>query len=293
MSSSSTKATELKKMRIYGPSDATLAALRDSDIELILDVPNDDLSSLQSDATQWIQTNVIPYFPATKIRYIAVGNEINPSDPNSAPLLLPAMQSIYDALSKFGLQTQIKVSTATYSAVLKDTSPPSASSFEDASFMAPIVDFLVKTESALLVNMYPYFAFVGDRNKYVDFALFKSEGVEFVDDGLEYTNLFDAMVDGVYYALEKIGGGGVEVVVSETGWPSGGGDGAVESVEKAADYYRNLIRHVGGGTPKKGGKALETYLFAMLDENEKNGAETENHFGLFSPVDQTPKYQLA
>ncbi|XP_041991765.1 glucan endo-1,3-beta-glucosidase-like [Salvia splendens] len=287
------KANGIKKMRIYDPNPATISALQGSDIELLLGVPNVDLPSLQSDATAWIQTNVIPHFPATKIRYIAVGNEIDPSNPGFAPLLLPAMQSIYNALSKFGLQSQIKVSTAAYSGILASTSPPSASVFKDASFMAPIVNFLVKTESPLLVNIYPYFAYLGDKNISLDFVLFNSERVEFVDNGMEYKNIFDAMVDGVYYALEKAGGGSMELVVSESGWPSGGGDGVVESVEKAAIYYRNLIGHVEGGTPKRKGKALETYLFGMFDENEKSGSATEQHFGLFNPIDKTPKYQLA
>lgn len=281
-------------MRIYEPDQNTLAALRDSNIELILDVPNSELGSLQSDASQWVETNVIPFFPATKIRYIAVGNEVDPDKESSrfVPLVLPAMESIHRALSNRGLQDQIKVSTATYSAILKDSYPPSKSSFKN-SFMTPIVAFLARNGSPLLANIYPYFAYIGDTRGTtpLDYALFTSPGVVVRDNGLEYKNLFGAMVDGMYYALEKAGGAGIGVVVSESGWPSGGG-GASETVANAEAYYRNLIGSVGGGTPKKPGVAVESYLFAMFDENEKPGDPTEQHFGLFSPEDKTPKYKL-
>jgi exo-beta-1,3-glucanase (GH17 family) len=99
------------------------------------------------------------------------------------------------------------------------------------------------------------------------------------------------MVDAVRAAVEKVSGGGssvVDVVVSESGWPSDGGKGA--TVENARAYNQNLIDHVAQGTPKKPGQ-MEVYVFALFNENRKEGDATEKKFGLFNP-DKTPVYPI-
>ncbi|CAH2042116.1 unnamed protein product [Thlaspi arvense] len=98
------------------------------------------------------------------------------------------------------------------------------------------------------------------------------------------------MLDAFYSAVQSEGGSNVEIVVSASGWPSYGGTDA--TVANAQTYCSNLIKHVEGvtGTPKRPAKAIETYLFAMFDENQNSWAETEKHFGLFSS-DKQPKYQ--
>ncbi|PQQ07797.1 glucan endo-1 3-beta-glucosidase [Prunus yedoensis var. nudiflora] len=67
-------------MRIFDLNPPTLQAL--SNIELIIGVQNQDIQSLGNDVaatTAWIENNVLNYFPDVKFRYIAVGNEINPT----------------------------------------------------------------------------------------------------------------------------------------------------------------------------------------------------------------------
>ncbi|XP_074294721.1 glucan endo-1,3-beta-glucosidase-like [Silene latifolia] len=281
------KSNGIGLMRLYDPDQSALQALQGSGIQLLLDIPNDQLQNIANDpsqANQWVQNNVAPF--ASSIRYIAVGNEVQDS---YKPFVLPAMQNIQNALNTANLGGQIKVSTAIYSAFIVNSFPPSMSTFKDISFMGPIVNFLNSNGSPLLANIYPYISYVGDeKDIQLNYALFTAPGTVVNDggNGLPYQNLFDALVDAVYAALAKAGGQNIPIVVSESGWPSDGGDSATAS--NAGTYYNNLINHVKNGTPLKPGQ-IETYLFAMFDENQKTGAATEQNFGLFTP-DQQPKY---
>jgi hypothetical protein len=122
----------------------------------------------------------------------------------------------------------------------------------------------------------------------INYALFTSSGTVVQDGGKAYQNLFDALVDTFSYALESAGAGSVGIVVSETGWPSAGAPDA--TVRNAQTYNQKLINHVRNGTPKMP-QQLETYIFAMFNENQKSGLETEKHFGLFNP-DKSPAYLI-
>ncbi|XP_057447708.1 glucan endo-1,3-beta-glucosidase-like [Lotus japonicus] len=285
------KANGIGGMRIYSPNEEVLEALRGSDINLILDVAGETLASLAdvSAAAEWVSKFVTPYSSDVKFKYIAVGNEVHPSD-NAAQFILPVMQNIQRVIWQVGLQDQIKVTTVMDSSMITNSYPPSASVFtEDAKpYIEPIINFLVQNGSPLLANVYPYFAYANDQqNIPLAYALFTQNE----NNDIGYGNLFDAMVDSIYSALEKSGAPNLAVVVAESGWPSEGGDGA--TMEIAATYYANLIGHIksGGGTPKRPNGAIETYLFAMFDENMKPGAESERHFGLFHP-DKSSKYEV-
>ncbi|XP_022762287.1 glucan endo-1,3-beta-glucosidase-like [Durio zibethinus] len=287
------------KMRIYDPNQATLEALGNfPDIELILGVPNEDIQALATDASvaaNWVQGNILSHPPMVNIRYISVGNEIRPED-SAAQFLLPAMQNIYNALASANsaILLQLKVTTSVDATLLGSSYPPSAGSFSDSasSYIIPIIQFLADKGAPLLANIYPYFSYIGDPvNIDLSYALFTSPGVVVQDGAYGYQNLFDAILDAFYSAIEKVGVTNMEVIVSETGWPSDGGTAA--TIENASTYYQNVINHVkNNGTPKKSGTLIQAYLFAMFDEDQKGPAETERHFGLFSPNMQ-PKYPIS
>ncbi|XP_062230951.1 glucan endo-1,3-beta-glucosidase, acidic isoform-like [Phragmites australis] len=278
----------IDSMRIYFPDTNALQALSGSNIGVIMDVANTDLGSIASDpnaAAAWVQNNV-QAFPGVSFRYIAVGNEVSGGDTNN---ILPAMQNINNALSAAGL-SNIQVSTAVQSGVTAGF-PPSQGTFSSdaSSYMTPIAQYLASTGAALLANVYPYFSYIGNEAQIdINYALFTSPGTVVQDGNYAYQNLFDALVDTFYSALENAGAGNVNIVVSESGWPSAGGDAATAS--NAQTYNQNLINHVGQGTPMRPG-AMEAYIFAMFNEDQKPGAETERHFGLFNP-DTSPAYPI-
>ncbi|MQM00698.1 hypothetical protein Taro_033435, partial [Colocasia esculenta] len=285
----------IRRMRIYYPGQQILQALRGSNIDLLLDFPGPlrDLAQSPAAASDWVRDNVLAYWPDVRFRYIAVGNEVI-FDKGVAQYILPAMRNIYQALAAAGLRDQIKVSTSVQYGVMGESYPPSIGEFSSQVWpvMGPIVEFLRSTGAPLLVNVYPYFSHAGDpQNVDLDYAQFTAPDIVVVDgyNGLEYQNLFDAMVDAVYAALDRVGAGSVDVVVSETGWPSAGGFAA--TVENARIYNTNLVPHVGKGTPRKPGKAVEAYIFAMFNENQKQPPGIENNWGLFYP-NKTPVYPI-
>ncbi|KAL2895501.1 Glucan endo-1 3-beta-glucosidase [Bienertia sinuspersici] len=285
------KSNGIRAMRLFAPDQAALQSLQGSGIRIILDVPRDKLQSIGSDqnaANQWVQSNVVPF--ASSIKYIAVGNEVHASH-QEASSVQPAMQNILNALNSNNLVGgQIKVSTAIDTTLITNSFPPSNGQFTDMSYITPIINFLTRNNSPLLVNVYPYFAYTNNKQSIsLGYALFTSSSTVVTDwnNGLQYQNLFDAILDAVYAALGRAGAPNTPIVVSESGWPSDGGDAA--TVDNAGTYCRNLISHVKKGTPLKSGKEIEAYLFAMFDENNKQGATTEQHFGLFT-ANQQPKY---
>ncbi|QHO37740.1 hypothetical protein HN51_004287 [Arachis hypogaea] len=286
------RSNNIKRMRLYDPNQAALQALRNSGIELILGVPNSDLQGLATNsdsARQWVQRNVLSFWPSVKIKYITVGNEVRPvGDSTSwmAQYVLPAIQNVYQAIRAQGLHDQIKVSTAIDMSLLGNSFPPSQASFraDVRSYLDLIIGYLVYAGAPLLTNIYPYFSYKDNpRDISLPYAIFTSPNVVVQDGQYGYQNLFDAMLDAVHAAIDNTGIGFVEVVVSESGWPSSGDFGA--TYDSAQIYLDNLIRHVNGGTPRRPWKPTETYLFAMFDENQKN-PELEKHFGLFFPNKQ-------
>ncbi|XVF56222.1 hypothetical protein PTKIN_Ptkin06aG0101100 [Pterospermum kingtungense] len=169
------------------------------------------------------------------------------------------MQNIHKAIVGAGLGNQIKVSTATFFAALQVSYPPSNGSFhpEYQQLLCPIINFLRDNQAPLLVNVYPYFSHIENPGQVsLDYARFTAPST---------------------------------VVTDESGWPSAGGQAT--TVNNAKTYNTNLVRHVNQGTPKKPGKPIETYLFAMFDENGKE-PEYEKHWGLFLPNKQE-KYSIS
>jgi exo-beta-1,3-glucanase (GH17 family) len=73
------QSTAVQKVRLYGADPAIIRALANTGIGIVIGAGNGEIPALASDpniATQWINSNVLPYYPASKIILITVGNEV-------------------------------------------------------------------------------------------------------------------------------------------------------------------------------------------------------------------------
>ncbi|GLU22665.1 hypothetical protein SLE2022_387240 [Rubroshorea leprosula] len=294
-------ASKFTKARIYDTNPQILTAFANSSIELIVTIENGMLPVLvdPQQALQWVITHIKPYFPATRITGIAVGNEVFTGDDTSlVGYLVPAIFSIHGALAQLGLDRYIQVSTPSSQAVLEQSYPPSAGSFKPAvtGIMLQFLQFLSETNSPFWLNAYPYFAYKGDpANISLDYALLKpNSGMVDPNTKLHYDNMLYAQVDAVIFAMAKMGYDAIEVRVSETGWPSKGDPEEVgASAQNAELYNRNLLKrqHSNEGTPLRPNMRLEAYLFALFNEDLKPGPTSERNYGLFQP-DMTMAYNV-
>ncbi|TXG61646.1 hypothetical protein EZV62_013009 [Acer yangbiense] len=286
----------IEKTRLFDPNPAALNALRGSGISVILGIRNEDLPNLAASpdaVTAWLATNVEPYIKDNNltIRIITVGNEIIPGP--YAQNILPVMQSLQNILLSKNLNA-IKVSTVLSGDTLGSSYPPSSGAFkpEVSGIMKGILNFLSQTASPLCINAYPYFAYASDPvNVRLDYTQFTATEAVVTDGELKYLNLFDAIVDAFFSAMEKEGVSNVNVVVSESGWPSAG-NGDFTTPQLAATYNRNFMNHVTSnkGTPKRPNAHIEGFIFATFNENQKP-AGVEQNFGLFFPNTQ-PVYPI-
>ncbi|KAK9177019.1 hypothetical protein WN944_029038 [Citrus x changshan-huyou] len=286
------QSTSIQKLRLYGADPAIIKALANTGVGIVIGASSGDIPALASDpnaATQWINSNVLPFYPASKIILITVGNEVMISnDQNLISQLLPAMANMQNALNAASLGGKIKVSTVHAMSVLAQSDPPSSGSFIRQDTMRGILQFLKDHGSPFTINPYPFFAYQSDpRPETLAFCLFQPNAGR-VDSGtgIKYMNMFDAQVDAVHSALNAMGFKDVEIVVAETGWPYRGDPNEVgPSVENAKAYNGNLIAHLRSmaGTPLMPGKSVDTYIFALYDEDLKPGPTSERSFGLFKP----------
>ncbi|KAI9382815.1 hypothetical protein POPTR_014G184300v4 [Populus trichocarpa] len=296
------QSTSIQKVRLNGSDTAIIKALAKTGIGIVIGTANGDIPGLASDpnfAKSWINTNVLPFYPASNIILITVGNGVMTSnDQNLMNRLLPAMQNVQNALNDASLGGKIKVSTVHSMGVLKQSEPPSSGSFDPSygDLMKALLEFSRANGSPFAINPYPYFAYRSDtRPETLAFCLFQPNvGRMDGNTKIKYMNMFDAQVDAVYSALNSMGFKNVEIVVAETGWPFKGDDNDVgPSIENAKAYNGNLIAHLRSmvGTPLMPGKSVDTYLFALYDEDLKPGPGSERSFGLFK-TDLTMVYDF-
>ncbi|CAN8244198.1 unnamed protein product [Cochlearia groenlandica] len=241
-------------------------------------VKNEDLEPLatsQDAVNTWFVTNIEHYLTDINVTYISVGNEVIPGEIGSH--VLPVMQSLTNLVKSKSLP--ILISTTVAMTNLGQSYPPSKGTFTEQAReqLVPVLKYLSQTNTPILVNIYPYFAYTADpANIKLDYATFDTDKVVVQDGPLNYSNMFDVIFDAFVYATEKEGIKDLPMVVTETGWPSAG-NGNLTTPEIASMYNGNFVKHVesGKGTPKR-----------------PKPEGTEQNFGLYNPTDMKPVYKL-
>lgn len=305
------KAVELMKtinagyVKIYDADSQVLAALANSSLPVVITIPNDQISGIgssSSSADQWVASNVAPYFPATNISMIMVGNEFlsDYGSQSAWPQLVPAMENIHASLVKNGVDSAIKVTTSVSMDALASSYPPSNGSFRAdiaSSVLQPMLSFLANTDSYFFLDVYPFFAWSSNPvNISLDYVLFgiTNTASAIRDGSLEYTNMLDAQVDATVAAMAELGYGNVKIAISETGWPNkGDANQPGVNVANAALYNQRLVAKLlsNAGTPRRPNVHVPAFLFALFNEDDKAGATTERNWGVFY-ADGTPIYEI-
>lgn len=295
------KSVNISRVKLYDADPNVLSAFVNSDVEFVIGLGNEYLQQMTDpvQAQSWIQQRVQPYIPQTKITCITIGNEVlTGNDTQLKSYLLPAMQTVYGALSNLGLSKGIFVTTAHSFGILSNSYPPSAGAFQPdlAEYIQSILSFHAQTDSPFLINAYPFFAYKDDPEQIsLSYALFQpNSGMIDPSTNLHYDNMLYAQIDSVYSAIKALGHTDIQVKVSETGWPSKGDPNEVGATpENARLYNGNLLRRIeqSQGTPGKPSVPIDIYFFALFNEDLKPGPLSEKNYGLYYP-DGTPVYNI-
>ncbi|KAK7293587.1 hypothetical protein RJT34_16455 [Clitoria ternatea] len=288
------KAHQITHVRLYDANEHILEALSNTGIEVIVGVTDEEILGIgesASVAASWITKNVAAYMPSTNITAISVGSEVLTSIPKVAPVLVPAMNHLHQALVASNLNFRVKVSTPLSMDVISRPFPPSTATFNSSwnSTMYQLLQFLKNTNSSYMLNAYPYYGYTrGDGIFPIEYALFQplSSVKQIVDPNtlFHYNSMFDAMVDATYYAIQALNFNDIPIIVTETGWPSFGGASEQDATIKNAETYNNnLILRVlnGSGPPSQPKIPINTYIYELYNEDKRNGPISEKNWGVF------------
>ncbi|KAI7731721.1 hypothetical protein M8C21_025254, partial [Ambrosia artemisiifolia] len=264
--------TKPTNVKLFDAEASTMSALAGSGIEVMIAIPNDQLA-LMNDydrAKKFVQRNVTRYNfnGGVDIKYVAVGNEpyLTTYNGSFSKTTFPALRNIQNALNEAGPDINDQ--------------------------MVEMVQFLAKNNAPFTVNIYPFLSLYGNDHFPVDFAFFDGAPQPVVDNGIQYTNVFDANYDTLVSALKAAGHGDMPIIVGEVGWPTDGDKNA--NINMAYRFYNGLLPRLTSnkGTPLRPG-SIEVYLFGLIDEDAKSIApgSFERHWGIFR-YDGQPKFAM-
>ncbi|XP_008806060.3 glucan endo-1,3-beta-glucosidase 8-like [Phoenix dactylifera] len=294
----------INKVKLFDADAKMMSALAGSGIEVMVAIPNNQLAAMNdyTTAKEWVRKNVTRYHfdGGVNITYVAVGNEpfLKSYNDSFSNVTFPALQNIQNALNEAGVGDSVKATVPLNADVYESpagNAVPSAGRFRSDinDVMTQIVQFFNQNGAPFTVNIYPFLSLYGNDNFPLDFAFFDGASPPVVDNGIEYTNVFDANFDTLVSALNAVGLGNLPIIVGEVGWPTDGDKSAEASY--AQRFYNGLLKRLaaGQGTPLRPNQYLEVYLFGLLDEDAKSVApgNFERHWGIFR-YDGQPKFPV-
>ncbi|KAL2642549.1 hypothetical protein R1flu_010136 [Riccia fluitans] len=296
------RANGINQVRIYDTNPRVLAAFANTSLEVVVGITNEELGNVgQSNVTadNWVISNLLMFTPWLNITAISVGSEVLTNAVSLSSVLIPTMRYIHASLVKHGLDSTIKVTTPHSIGVLETSFPPSQGSFNHSylPMMLPLLNFLQVTGSYLMLNLYPYYSYQSnDHAISLPYALFESnKGIVDSYTQLRYLNLYDALLDAGYSAMNSLNFSQLDIVVSETGWPSAGDvhEGPGPSFVNAAKYNGNLAKRIHNrtGTPLRPSTTASAYIYELFNEVSRTGPSSERNWGLFH-ANLTPVYRV-
>lgn len=240
------------------------------------------------------------YGPEPKsCRYVAVGDEpfLQSYGEQFHPFVIGAVTNIQAALTRAKLDRKVEVVVpCSFDSFQSESNLSSKAHFRPDlnKTMIELLTFLNKHGSPFFVTISPFLTLLQNKNISLDFALFKETARIHNDSHKAYKNSFDMSYDTVVTALSTAGFPNMDIVVAKIGWPT---DGAVNATSYLAEtFMKGLMNHLHGnsGSPLKLRRPpIETYLFSLLDEDQRSIASGnfERHWGLFT-FDGQAKYRV-
>lgn len=297
------KANGIPKVKLFDSNSTVLNALVNSNIEVMVGIPNDMLLSMtnSAQAAAWVQSDIVPYASSNRvnIKYVAVGNEpfLKSYNGSFINMTYPALVNVQTALNAAGLGAKIKATVPMNADVIQSGDAPSGSVFRPdiSALMTQIVQSLSQNGAPYTINIYPFISLHNDPHFPVDYAFFDGSTTPVIDGAYTYQNVFDANYDSLIASLAAAGPyGNMNIIVGEIGWPTDGDVNA--NVDYANKFNQGFLNHVRSnvGTPRRPNTAIEFYLFSLIDEDRKSiqPGNFEPHWGIFE-YDGKPKYALS
>ncbi|PWA55948.1 Glycoside hydrolase, catalytic domain-containing protein [Artemisia annua] len=282
----------ISAVRLPKPSPEIITAFYDTNITLLLSVPNSlvtEFSKNGSFAKSWIFTNVVDFYGHVKVTAISVGDYVQETEPPIQTVIL-AIQNTYTVLQEAGIY-DIDISTSlSYTHFIDAAAQPSDARFISTKLrlLKPLCRLITQINSSFFVTVHPFIAYSGSTFPST-FALFEKSTFLVLDTktGHSYLNLFDFMVDSLYRALEVKGFPDLPLIITETGWPC-----LDARCSQATSYLNGLVRHVKtvDGTPSRKDGVPYIYFYQMFSVR-RLAYPTFHDYGMCYP-NMTMKFPL-